>query len=69
MGTVIELTQEQKDELFAEYDAAMNRKDYAAVKEIGRKLPIHPKLVPFVKEKYTPEQIRQMGLIMPESAD
>lgn len=69
MSTIVELTQKQKDELFDEYDAAMKRGDYAAVKEIGRKLPIHPNLVPFVKAKYTPEKIRQMGLIMPIAAD
>ena len=69
MNTATELTQEQEDRLFDEYDAAMNRGDFRAAWEIGRKVPIHQALVPFVKKHYSPAKIRELGLIMPETAD
>lgn len=69
MGTAIALTQEQKDELFDEYDAAMNRGDYDAAVEIGKRLPIHPSLAGWVREKFTPEEIKEGGFIMPDSLD
>lgn len=65
MATATVLTREQKDQLFDEYDAAMNRGDYEAARKIGSKLPIHPGLVDFVREKFTQEEIKEMGLIMP----
>lgn len=69
VSTTIALTQEQKDELFDEYDAAMNRGDLKAAREIGKRLPIHPALVGWVKQIYTPEQIKEKGFIMPDLAD
>lgn len=69
MSTIRELTREEEDELFDQYSAAMDRGDYRAAREIGRKLPIHPKLVGWVREVFTPEEIREKGFIMPDSLD
>lgn len=67
MSATIALTQKQKDELFDEYDAAMNRGDYEAAVEIGKRLPIHPALAGWVREKFTSEEIKESGFIMPDT--
>lgn len=69
MSTTVALTQEQRDDLFDEYDAAMKRGDLKAAREIGKRLPIHPSLIGWVKQIYTPEQIKEKGFIMPDSLD
>lgn len=69
MGAMVELTREEKDELFEQYSAAMDRGDYDAAWEVGKKLPIHPKLVKWVRKVFTPAQIKEYELIMPDSLE
>ncbi|MDR1535373.1 MAG: hypothetical protein LBU64_09800 [Planctomycetota bacterium] len=69
MNAIADLTQKQKDELFDEYGAAMDRGDYEAAVAIGERLPIHPGLAGWAREKFTPEEIKESGFIMPDSLD
>lgn len=69
MSIITKLTREEKDRLFDEYDAAMNRGDLVAAREVGKKLPIHPSLVKWVRDKFSPEDIKKGGFIMPDSLD
>lgn len=66
MGAMVELTREEKDELFEQYSAAMDRGDYLAAREVGKKLPIHPALVGWIRKVFTPEEIKEAGFIMPD---
>lgn len=62
------MTKKERSRLFDEYEAAVTRGDLEAAREIGKRIPLHPALAEFVREHYTPEQIRE-AFTMPSSED
>ncbi len=67
MGTSTRLTEEEKDEIFDLYHAAMDKGDYEVAFKVAIRLPIHPSLAKWAREVFTPEQIKEYGFIMPDT--